>query len=65
MNTAISHGTFMRGADGRLYAMTANGVAEVAEAGATPARAALRAGDRVGFDAVDQEAGRFQITPGM
>ncbi len=65
MNTAISQGSLIRGADGRLYAVSAQGVTEVAEAGAKVARAALRAGDRIGFDAADHEAGRLIITPGM
>lgn len=65
MNTAISHASLIRGADGRLFAVSAQGITEVAEAGATAARATLRAGDRIGFDGTDHEAARVCITPGM
>lgn len=65
MNTAISNASLIRGADGRLFAVTARGVSEVAEPGAGAARSTLRAGDRIGFDGADHEAGRMHITPGM
>ncbi|HEY0833675.1 MAG TPA: hypothetical protein VGE72_07175 [Azospirillum sp.] len=64
MTAMISQTSMIRGADGRLYAVTANGVAEVTEAG-TAAGAALRAGDRAGFDTADHEAGRFFVSPGF
>lgn len=62
--TAISQSAMIRGADGRLYAVTANGVTEVAEAG-TNTRTALRAGSRSTFDGADHEATRSVITPGF
>ena len=62
MNATISHTSMIRGADGRLYAVSAQGVSEVAEAAGT-IRSTLRAGD-AGFDAADHEAGRMAITPG-
>jgi hypothetical protein len=65
MTAMISQTSMIRGADGRLYAMTANGVTEVAESGATAARAALRAGDRATFDTADYEAGRLYVSPGL
>ncbi|WP_029006723.1 hypothetical protein [Azospirillum halopraeferens] len=64
MNSTISRATLIRGADGRLYAVTAAGVTEVAETGARAVRSAVRSGDRAGFDTADHEAGRFAVTPG-
>lgn len=64
MATAISQSSLIRGADGRLYAVTTGGVTQVADAGASAARHSLRAGDRVGFDTADHESGRIHITPG-
>ncbi|NYZ16982.1 hypothetical protein HL658_30950 [Azospirillum sp. RWY-5-1] len=65
MNTNISNASLIRGADGRLFAVSAQGVTEIAEPGASAARSTLRSGDRLGFDAADHEAGRMIITPGM
>lgn len=65
MNTAISNASIIRGADGRLYAVSIQGVSEVAEPGASATRSTLRAGDRIGFDGADHEAARVAITPGM
>ncbi|WP_207457710.1 hypothetical protein [Azospirillum sp. SYSU D00513] len=63
MNTTISHTSMIRGADGRLYAVSAQGINEVAES-AGMRRAPQRAGDIAGYDAADHEAGRMSITPG-
>lgn len=63
--TSISQSAMIRGADGRLYAVTANGVTQVAEAGARAARTTLRAGDRAAFDGADHEASRSMISPGF
>jgi len=60
----ISKDTLVRGADGRLYAITAAGVAEIAEAGAAVGKT-LRAGDRASFDTVDHEAARTAVNPGL
>ncbi len=63
--TAISQASMIRGADGRLYAVTASGVTQVAEAGASSTRTTLRAGDRTAFDTADHEASRSLISPGF
>lgn len=60
----ISQGSLIRGADGRLFAITTQGVVEVPEAGPGPARAMIRAGDRGTYDSADHAAGRSFITPG-
>ncbi|HYG87993.1 MAG TPA: hypothetical protein VD978_17190 [Azospirillum sp.] len=65
MTSTISTSSMIRGADGRLYAITAAGVSPVAETGAAAVRTALRAGDRIGFDTADHEAARNAITPGL
>jgi hypothetical protein len=65
MDISISQSSLIRGADGRLYAVTGQGITEVEEKGASAVRSAMRAGDRVGFDTTDHEAGRIIITPGM
>jgi hypothetical protein len=65
MKTAISQASLVRGADGRLFAVTGHGITEVEEKGASPARGSVRAGDRVGFDSTDVEAGRMLVTPGL
>ena len=65
MKTAISQAALIRGADGRLFAVTGHGVTEVAEKGASAARSSVRAGDRVDFDASDAESGRMWITAGI
>ncbi|MGQ9368492.1 hypothetical protein [Azospirillum sp. A39] len=64
MSPTTSQTSVMRGADGRLYAVTAAGVAEVAETDVRSTRNAVRAGDRAGFDTSDHEAGRFFVNPG-
>lgn len=63
--TAISQGSMIRGADGRLYAVSARGITAVAEPGAPAGRSMLRVGDRAAFDTADHEAAREMITPGM
>lgn len=63
MTSAINQTALIRGADGRLFSITNQGVAEVAEQ-ATVATAAVRAADR-GFNNDDQQAGRYVITPGF
>lgn len=62
--TAISQASMIRGADGRLYAVSSTGVATVAETGSS-VRTALRAGNRAPFDTADHEAARDIITPGF
>ncbi|AWB08501.1 hypothetical protein A6A40_26205 (plasmid) [Azospirillum humicireducens] len=64
MSLSISQSSMIRGADGRLYAVSAQGVCEIAEVQASTARNLVRSGDRSTFDATDHEAGRFSITPG-
>lgn len=64
MSLSISQSSMIRGADGRLYAVSAQGVSEIAEVQAATARNLVRSGDRSTFDAADHEAGRFSITPG-
>jgi len=64
MTAAMNQTSTIRGADGRLYAVTASGVTEIAET-ATSARYALRAGDQASFDTVDHEAGRYYVNPGL
>lgn len=63
--TAISQSSMIRGADGRLYAVTASGVTQVAETGTSATRTTLRAGDRSAFDGADHEASRSMISPGF
>ena len=63
--TAISQSSMIRGADGRLYAVTAGGVTAVAEPGTSAARSMLRVGDSSAFDTDDHEAARDFISPGM
>ena len=62
--TAMSQSSMIRGADGRLYAVSAAGVNRVAES-ASATRTALRAGDRAAFDTADAEASRSWISPGL
>ncbi|CAO3456495.1 hypothetical protein [Azospirillum largimobile] len=64
MNVSISQASMIRGADGRLYAVTAHGVSEVADSAIATARTHVRSGDRAGFQSADHEAGRILITPG-
>ncbi|CAO3431768.1 hypothetical protein [Azospirillum doebereinerae] len=64
MNMTISQASMIRGADGRLYAVTAHGVAEVADAAIATARTHVRSGDRAGFDTADHEASRTMVSPG-
>ncbi|CAO3411003.1 hypothetical protein [Azospirillum sp. B21] len=64
MSLSISQSSMIRGADGRLYAVSAQGVSEIAEVQASTVRNLVRSGDRSTFDAADHEAGRFSITPG-
>lgn len=64
MSLSISQSSMIRGADGRLYAVSAQGVSEIAEVQASTARNLVRSGDRSTFDVADHEAGRFSITPG-
>ncbi len=64
MTSAISQSALVRGADGRLFSVSAEGVNEVAEQAAS-LTATARIGDRRGFNNDDHQAGRFQITPGL
>lgn len=64
MSSMNSLTSMIRGADGRLYAVTAAGVTAVAETAAAT-RAALRAGDHVNYDDTDHKAGRTIVTPGF
>ena len=63
--STISQASMIRGADGRLYAVTAAGVTQVAEGGVSATRTTLRAGDRSAFDTADHEASRSLISPGF
>ncbi|HYH18277.1 MAG TPA: hypothetical protein VD995_06630 [Azospirillum sp.] len=60
----MNQSMMVRGADGRLYALSANGVSAVSETG-TSVTAAIRAGDRMAFDAADHEASRTYVNPGL
>ena len=62
--TTISQNALIRGADGRLFSVSAQGVAEVAEQAAAMT-ASTRIGDRRGFNNDDHQAGRNFITPGL
>lgn len=64
MTTTISQTALIRGADGRLFSVSAQGVAEVAEQAAA-LTASARIGDRCGFNNDDHQAGRAYITPGL
>ncbi len=63
MTTAINQTALIRGADGRLFSVSAQGAAEVAEQ-AAELTAATRLADR-GFSSDDHQAGRYTITPGL
>lgn len=63
MTTTINQTALIRGADGRLFSVSAQGVTEVAEQAATMT-ATTRVGSR-GFNNDDHQAGRFVITPGL
>lgn len=64
MTTMISHASLIRGADGRLFAITTQGVVEIPESAAGGPPAIMRAGDRGTFDVADHAASRSFITPG-
>ncbi|CBS90541.1 hypothetical protein [Azospirillum lipoferum] len=64
MSLNLSQSSMVRGADGRLYNVSAQGVTEIAEVQASTVRNLVRSGDRGTFDAADHEAGRYSITPG-
>ena len=64
MTTAINQTALIRGADGRLFSVSAQGVTEVAEQTAA-VTATTRIGDRRGFNNDDQQAGRYAVTPGF
>ena len=64
MNVSISQASMIRGADGRLYAVTAHGVSEVADSAIATARTHIRSGDRAGFQSSDHESARVIISPG-
>ncbi|OYD84074.1 hypothetical protein [Azospirillum brasilense] len=64
MTAIIDQTALIRGADGRLFAVTAQGVTEVAEQAAALTTAA-RIGDRRAFNGDDHEAARHAITPGL
>lgn len=65
MTLRISNSSTIRGADGRLYVITANSVSEIAESQAASVRAAKRVGERATFDSADLESGRMVITSGF
>ncbi|MFD1626887.1 hypothetical protein [Azospirillum griseum] len=62
---SVSNRSTIRGADGRLYSITANGVSEVVENQTASARSVMRAGERASFDTADLESGRMVITSGL
>lgn len=64
MTSAISQTAMIRGADGRLFSVSAQGVTEVAEQAAN-LTATPRVGERRGYGNDDHQAGRFWITPGL
>lgn len=64
MTAIIDQTALIRGADGRLFAVSAQGVTEVAEQAAA-LTAAARIGDRRSFNGDDHEAARHAITPGL
>lgn len=65
MNTTISQASMIRGADGRMYAVTAHGVSEIADTAIATARTHIRSGDRAGYDTADHEAARTMVSPGV
>ncbi len=65
MANTVSQASVVRGADGRLYAVTTHSVSEVSEAGTAAFPSNIRANSRSGFDTADYEAGRYVITPGI
>jgi len=64
MTPMISQASLIRGADGRLFAVTTQGVVEVPESVSGGNTAIVRAGDRGTFDTADHAASRSFITPG-
>ena len=64
MTALIDQTALIRGTDGRLFAVSAQGVNEVAEQTAA-LTAAARIGDRRAFNSDDHEAARHAITPGL
>lgn len=65
MNATISQASMIRGADGRMYAVTAHGVSEIADTAIATARTHIRSGDRAGYDTADHEAARTMVSPGI
>lgn len=57
--------SIVRGADGRLYAISANGITEVADSIVIGARSHIRSGELSGRDAADHEAARNMVTPNL
>lgn len=55
--------SLIRGADGRLYAISANGITEVADSVAAGIRSHIRSGELSGRDVADHEAARNMVTP--
>lgn len=55
----------IRGADGRLYAISASGVTEIADAIAASNRSHIRSGELSGRDVADHEAARNMVTPNL
>lgn len=65
MSIQISQTSMIRGADGRLYAVSAHGVTEAVDTAIASARAHIRSGELAGLDAADHEAARNMVTPGL
>ena len=57
--------SMIRGADGRLYAISASGVTEIADAIAASNRSHIRSGELSGRDVADHEAARNMVTPNL
>lgn len=57
--SAINTASMIRGADGRLFAVSIEGITEIAET------ASVATAIRAGKTAEDHEAGRYSVTPGL
>lgn len=57
--------SIIRGADGRLYAISANGITEVADSTTASVRSHIRSGELSGRDVADHEAARNMVTPNL
>lgn len=58
--SSINTASMIRGADGRLFAVSADGVKEIFESAAS-----VNAAVRAGKENQDHQAGRFAVTPGV